>query len=231
MPRAKKLTEEKVEETKEHEICGQPLSKIREAYHQKKLQPMLEKMLASGLVTDETTAELTEFLQSEQEIGEGLVNNLIAVFGGKIINEADAPPSAEELMAGIEWTQDEEEKAMSVVNYIETELNNLRHNIHNQDKNKKPIPPSYWLDTSTKFLSYELLLSRYYVYKSQLFNAEITKIIDKKGCSRLEAENRAKLTKEYADYKMVQRIIGEQNLTGIIERFENLSKKYDAKPQ
>jgi hypothetical protein len=45
----------------------------------------------------------------------------------------------------------------------------------------------------------------------------------------LEAENRAKLTKEYADYKMLQRIVGDQNLTGIIERFENLAKKYDAK--
>lgn len=207
----------------EHTICGQPLSKIREAYHLKKLPSLLEKMLATGLITDETTAELTAFLQDEQGIGEGIVNDLIAVFGGKIINREDTPPTVIELMAGIVWTQEEEESAMSVVNYIETELNNLRQNI----ANKKPIPPTYWLDTSIKFLSYELLLSRYYVYKNQLYHARITNIIDEVQCSRLEAENRAKLTKEYADFKMLQRIIGEQNLTGIIERFENLCKKVD----
>lgn len=209
--------------TEENKICGFTREEIRKQYFGGKLKKLLADILASGVATEEEIKKLEAYLEEIKTEGDKMVKNIIDTFGGKEIETP--PPTSTELMEGVKWTAEEEKKALEVVNYIETELNNLRHAV----ATKKPIPNTYWLDMSVKFLSFELLLSRYYVYKAQLYNARIADIIDNAECSRAEAENRAKMTKEYSDYKMLQRIIGDQNLTGILERFENLSKKYDAK--
>jgi len=224
MPKPIKELSNQEEENQEQVIYGVKLSKIREAYFAKKLEPLVRTMLGENPIDDGETQNLELYLESLKDEGDTMVARVLNTFGGKIVEKELPLPSVDELMQGIVWTETEEHNAMAAINYIEAELGNMRHNV-----NLKKVPADYWLSTSAKFLSFEILLGRYYIYKSQLFNAKIAEIIDSRKCSRAEAENRAKITKEYADYKMLQRIIGEQNLTGVIERFENLSKKYDAK--
>jgi polyhydroxyalkanoate synthesis regulator phasin len=119
-------------------LLGVPLTKIREAYFKNKVPAMLDEMLASGALTDENAHELMTYLEGIKSEKENVVQLVVDTFGGKILNIEDAPPTVKELMEGIAWTQDEEERAMKVVAYIESELNNLRQNV----ASKTNIPQS-----------------------------------------------------------------------------------------
>jgi len=194
---------------------------IRKAYFDKKLEEVLNKIQGEEELTEAKVKILYSFLEKLQSEETGQVKILLDTFGGKVIEKK--PPSVEELRAGAEYSKEEEDKAKQVVAYIEKTFTNTREMVNK----KANIPPSYWLDTSATILSYEPILFAYYIFKRQLYFARLANIIDETGVSRLEAENRAKLTKEYAEFKNLQNLIGDGNKSGLIERFENLSKKYD----
>jgi hypothetical protein len=226
MAKKSELITEGLELDESNSAHGVSLADLRRAYFNKQVPEMLTHIQASGELNEVELKKVYDFWGLLREQETGLVDNVVKMFGGKIINQDDVP-TVDELMKGIDYSPDEEERAMSIVRYVESVLSTLRAEI-----NKVPRPklsPTYWLDTVTTFLTYVPNLTRYYVYKSQMFHAEITRIIDDYGCSRLEAENRAKLSKAYADYKYLQALVGDMNLTGLFERFENLSKKWDAK--
>lgn len=58
-----------------------------------------------------------------------------------------------------------------------------------------------YLNWAFELLEYQYDLDRYRVYKDQMYRARLVKIKDMYGCSRAEAEERAKLTPEYREYK------------------------------
>lgn len=213
------------QKTTETKICGKTKDEIRKAFFKGKLKNLLNEIQSEADFSEEETKELGEYLESLRTGEDSMVKKIQKYFGGTIVEEEIKLPTVNELMEGIVFSKEEEEKVLQILVYIESELNNLRHNIN---KNLK-LPPNYWLDESIKFFSFEPILRRYYIYKAQQYHAKITYFIDEFECSRLEAENRAHITKEYYDYKNLQSIIGDGNMTGLIERFENLSKKYEAK--
>ncbi len=162
-------------------------------------------------------SELKETKKQLKDENEKNVKTIAEAFDGKIMNDTK-PPSAEEIMEGVsdkEWRV----KAGMVIKYVNETLDNLRIAIDS----KKPIPANHWLDTSSIFLSYLGILDRDLTYKNSLYRAKITNFIDDFDMSRAEADERAKMSKEYADYKEVA------NLRDRMERFEMLAKKYDMK--
>jgi len=58
-----------------------------------------------------------------------------------------------------------------------------------------------WLKWGLDLATYQFSLDQYRVWQDQLYRARLTEIMDVYGVSRAEAEERAKLTNEYRDYK------------------------------
>jgi len=196
MAKAKKI------ETSESEmiICGQSEASIRKAYFDNELVPLLNKIQGSGKYDVGEVEKLGLFLESLRTEGKSMIDDLLKVFGGKIIDEG-VPPTVDELRDGADdrvWR----EKADKAIIYIEETLNKIRDGI----ANKKPFASGFWSDTAMTFLSMQDLLDKDLIYKRQLYKARLTKIIDDHGVSRKEAEERAELTKEYFDYRALDKL-------------------------
>jgi len=181
-------------------ICGQSEATIRKAYFDNELVPLLNKIQGSGKYDVGEVEKLGLFLESLRTEGKSMIDDLLKVFGGKIIDEG-VPPTVDELRDGADdrvWR----EKADKAIIYIEETLNKIRDGI----ANKKPFASGFWSDTALTFLSMQDLLDKDLIYKRQLYKARLTKIIDDHGVSRKEAEERAELTKEYFDYRALDKL-------------------------
>lgn len=198
-------------------ICGKSLAEIRKSYFKGELKKLLNEIQSEGCWSEKDIEKLAteiEILKSEDDKNAKIIREKV---DGNIFNDSK-PPSADEIMEGVndlEWR----EKADRVIEFVNQTLDNLRLAI----QDKKKILPTYWLDTSSVFLSFQGILDRDLVYKESLYRKRITNFIDNFGMSRAESEERARMSKEYADYKEIV------NLRDRIERFEMLAKKYDNK--
>jgi len=77
-----------------------------------------------------------------------------------------------------------------------------------------------WLNAALEITTLLQMIDQDRVYKDQIYREKMTTIIDGYSVSRAEAEERAKLTKEYRDYKNAT--LFRDNL----ENFIMLCKKY-----
>ena len=210
----------KQEENKDEKlICGVSESYIRKKFFNKELAKLLAEIQGSQKITDSDLMELTDFLSTLKTDDKSVAEKIMAIFPeSKIIDGPEIkPPTVDQLMDGIsdsEWR----EKADQAISFIVKTLDNLRMDI----ADKKKIPDNYWLDTAIVFLSFLDILERDKVYKTQIYYARLTNIIDECGCSRLEAENRSKLTKEYTDYKYIALLLER------MDKFDMLAKKQDS---
>ena len=210
----------KQEENKDEKlICGVSESYIRKKFFNKELAKLLAEIQGSQKITDSDLMELTDFLTTLKSDDKSVAEKIMAIFPESKIIEGDEikPPTVDELMSGAndsEWR----EKADMAIKFISTTLDNLRMDI----AEKKKIPDNYWLDTAIIFISFQDILERDRIYKTQQYYARLTNIIDESGCSRLEAENRSKLTKEYADQKYISLLLER------MDKFDMILKKRDA---
>jgi len=187
-------------EIKERVICGQPEGVIRKAYFENNLNVLLNQIQASGKYDEGDVEQLGLYLESLRTEGKDVIDKILKVFGGKLVDNG-TPPSVEELRAGAsdaEWRV----KADQAIAYIEETLTKIRGNI----AEKKTFASRFWGDTAMIFISMEELIDKDLVYKRQLYKARLTQIIDDHGVSRKEAEERAELTKEYFDYKSIDKL-------------------------
>lgn len=204
--------------SKEESLCGFSKEYIRKKFFDRELGKLLNEIQANQKVGDKELNELIAFLSTLRDEDKTILEKMMAVFpDAKLVDDSEVkPPSVEELMGGVsdkEWRQ----KADMAMDFITKTLDQLRQAVANKNK----IPANYWLDTAIVFLSYQEILERDRVYKTQQYYARLTNIIDESGCSRLEAENRSKLTKEYADYKYITLLLER------IDKFDMLCKKKD----
>ncbi len=206
-------------EKKEEElICGFTKEHVRKKFFNREVGQLLTEIQSKQKVDEKEVQELISFMSDLQDEDKTMVEKIMKAFpGAKIIDDSEIkPPSVDELMTGVsddEWRK----KADLSIEFITKTLDNLRQAI--AEKNK--IPDSYWLDTAITFLSYQDILEKDRVYKTQKYYARLTNIIDEHGCSRLEAENRSKLTKEYSDYKYISFLIER------MDKFDMLMKRKD----
>lgn len=181
-------------------ICGQLESVIRKAYFDSELIPLLNKIQSSGKYDEGEVEKLGLFLESLRNEGKSMIDDLLKVFNGKIVDDG-VPPTVDELRDGasdLAWR----EKADKTIVFIEETLNKIRDGI----TNKKPFASGFWSDTAMTFISMQDLLDKDLIFKRQLYKARLTQIIDDHGVSRKEAEERAELTKEYFNYRALDKL-------------------------
>lgn len=183
--------------TKTKKICGKTQAQIRKSYFANKLDDLLNDMQATGEVTEEATKELyafLELLEAEKSQVRGLIGKKFDV---GIVNLK--PPSVEDLQGNIDpeklriWSERVEKdtkRVKEMMSLVATASRNKTVDIN--------LLKDYLLEITTLLMS----VDQDRVYKDQLYRARMTAIIDKFQMSRAEAEERAKLTKEYRDYKL-----------------------------
>lgn len=95
-------------------------------------------------------------------------------------------------------------------------MKDLRQRIKSGERIKR----DEWLNASLEIACLLPELDHERVYRDQLYRKRLTNIIDTYNMSRAEAEERAKLTQEYRDYKIC--VLLRENL----EEFVMIAKKY-----
>ena len=199
-------------------ICGFSESYIRKKFFDREIGKLLTEIQGQKKVKEKEVQELIEFMTELKNEDKSVIDKVMEAFpGSRLIDDSEiTPPSVDELMQGVS-DKDWREKADAAIAYIKEKLDNLRQDI----AGKKAIPETYWLDTAIIFLSYQDILERDRVWKTQQYFAQITRFIDEAGVSRLEAENRSKLTKEYSEYKYISLLLER------MDKFDMLCKKKD----
>jgi hypothetical protein len=214
------MVDEVLEEGKKQKlICGMTEQYIRKKFFDREVGKMLKEIQGQRKVKENEVHELIAFMTGLKIEDKSVIEKVMDAFpGSRIIDDSEInPPTVDELMTGLnddEWRT----KADAAIGYIKEKLDNLRMDI----AGKKQIPETYWLDTAIIFMSYQDILERDRIWKTQKYFAQITRLIDETGISRLEAENRSKLTKEFADYKYISLLLER------MDKFDMLCKKKDA---
>lgn len=173
--------------------------------------------MAENVYTEKDMRDLEIYLESLRQEELQVLKRL-----NKYMEDAEIhPPTVDELQGvltqeqkdSISVWQDEVKKAVEKCKAI---MNTMRKKVVKNEN----IRRDDWLDAGLEIASLSLMVDQDRVYKDQLYRAKLTSIIDCYGTSRKEAEERAKLTKEYRDYKIA--ILFRDNLN----EFIMLTKKY-----
>ena len=182
-------------------ICGTEIEKIRKAYFEKTLPELFNKIQASGEYSEEEVTELGVFLETLRGGEKSFVDQVLFTFKGKIVADGSVkPPTVDELREGMvdtEWR----EKAEKAITYIESIFGEIRQGI----KENRKFEADFWNKQALIFISMQDIINKDLIYKDQLYRARLTTILDTTGCSRAEAEERARMTKEYFDKEVSAR--------------------------
>jgi len=179
-------------------ICGKNKADIRKAFFKGKLNKLLDEVSASSKISIEETQKLEKYLL---ELKEEKDKN--RSFTDKFESESKIkPPSVDELRTELDEEQKEKLKAWvsnaeDAENYIKRLMGGLRADTKNGMKLNKNV----YADIALEIITMVSTVDQLRVYRDQLYREQLTKLIDNYNISRAEAEERAKLTKEYRDYK------------------------------
>lgn len=197
-------------------ICGKTEEEIRKAFFKNEIGKLIADIQTEKDVKKKDIKELNEYLLVLKDNNDNLVDEAVELFGGKIVGveNENKPPTVAELKAGVS-DQEWREKADVAIEYVSKTMTSVRKLI----AEKRTMRQDFWLDTATVILSYEELIDKDRVFKDQVYRAKMTEILDEHQISRKEAEERARITKEYSDYKNA--IL----LRDRIDEFINLAKK------
>lgn len=185
---------------KEKTICGKSLDVIRKAFFSSKIPQLLDEIQAEAEWKEKDIEKLgfyLEVLKKENKEFVGSVENIL----GDVLTDDKKPPSVEDLRVGMS-DADWREKADKAIAYVDKTLDAMRQNV----VEKKNFSNNFWFDTFQTLISLESTIYKDIVFKEQKFNSRITEIIDKYNVSRKEAEDRAKLTQEYFEYKTLSKL-------------------------
>ena len=178
-------------------ILGIKKSKIRKAYFSKDLKSVLNEIQSSEEMTGNKMKELDEYLSSIKEEDSKYSKKLAEMFGGDYV-ENKKLPSVEELQGDVsklsdEWASKQEQ--------AEIWINNQWEKIKQSQTGEAKIASNFWLDLSTNLIILQGTLDKIRVFYDQQYRARLTLIKEDYGITRKEAEEYAKLTSEYRDYK------------------------------
>lgn len=195
-------------------IAGIPKIEIRKAFFGKKLNALLDKIKAEKDLTEQEVLDLTNYLDElEQERKKSY--ELCNRYDGNI-----EPPSADQLLR---MTDEQKQKMKEWIEKTEQKIKvikNILIEVNKKISEKERIDRNQWLDYGALIITKMFSIDQYEIVLEQLYRAELTKIIDNFKVSRAEAEERAKLTIEYRQYKEAKRL--KENIL----EFEMMCKKY-----
>lgn len=197
-------------------LCGLSQKEVREKYFKGELKDVFTKILAVREMGIEEIDELKNFLEFLREEERDFLQKMGDSVGRTFKN--DNPPTVQDLQDGVsdeEWR----DKAKQAYEYIEKTLDDIRARINKGEK----IPSGFWSRQAEVFLSMQSVIEKDSVFKEQLYRARMADIIDTSEVSRKEAEERARLTKEYFDYKVVDMLLKR------LEEFYTFARREDDK--
>lgn len=178
-------------------IAGVKVETIRKAYFENQIVDLIDKMNAKNPISEEDAQHLDAFLAGLQN---ERIEKVKAFRKYTIQEESKLLPTVTELMnldpdkkdTLDKWELDKKEDYKKARGEVERANQMIKDRNNNRED---------WLDLGLKLATYQYSIDQYRVWLDQKYRAKLTGIIDDFGCSRAEAEERAKLTSEYRDYK------------------------------
>jgi len=202
----------------EQTICGYPVEKIRKAFFKGELNKLLDEISSIQKIEIQDTQKLEEYLtelQNEKQDNKDFVKHF------EDENELK-PPSVDELSNKL---TDEQQQKLNLwienIEQMEMYCKNIMQGVRKAIKEKRTISKEQYSDMATEMICLMPDIDRIRVYRDQLYRKRLTRIIDESlvKMSRAEAEERARITQEYKDYKLS--ILLKENL----EEFIMMCKK------
>lgn len=197
-------------------ICGKTPEQIREAYFKRKLNALLNDILAGSMPTELELSELDKYLASlkEEELKttKGIIN--------KYQDADEKLPTVDELRSKLNDEQAKKlEEWLLKADQSSKRCKEIMKKLRDKVKENVSLNHNVWLEAALEIISLLPILDQERVYRDQLYRERLTRIIDTYGISRAESEERAKLTSEYRNYKTAT--LFRENL----EEFVMLCKK------
>lgn len=196
-------------------ICGRTHQEIRQAYFKHNLPKLLNEIQADQNWPKEEIESLGLYLESLRLEETKTIEDVAVFFKGKVLEEEPKPPTVTELV-GIASPDDQAklEAWQASVNTAKAQITKIRTLANTAVIQKKPISKDEWLDWALQIETLKRWLMEEAVWKEQLYRRELTRIKDSYGISRAEAEERAKITEQYRDYRNAQNEV--DSLTEIV---------------
>jgi len=175
-------------------ICGLDPDDIRKAYHSGKIGELLDGMMSVNNPSLSELNNLEEYLITLKKEREAVIQQF------KGYEETSGAPSVDELMG---LTEEKKLKRTQWIAEKKKEIARAKEIVakaYTAGKGRKATEAD-WLDMAMELATLQFSLDQYRVVADQMFRAKLTRIIDNFDVSRAEAEERAKLTQEYREYK------------------------------
>ncbi len=199
-----------------NKICGLTEEQIRKYFFAKKIEEMIATILKESKPEESELERLMKFLEQleiEQKELSNKLSNVISAGKPKEINLAELVKKRD---------PDEFKKWQEDVKKAHAYVNQVMKIVAENTFSKIPIPQTTYIDYGMQIAGLMKLLDEDRVYKDQAYRTRLTEIKDQHGYTRAEAEEYAKLTPEYTEYKLA--VLMKSNL----EEFINLCKKRSA---
>lgn len=179
-------------------ICGKTPEQIRRAFFEGQLDQLLNDIQANQEVTDEDVMLLEAELDRLQTEKDSARKKLSAKYN-VASHEEIKPPTVEELVGDVD-----EEAVKAWVTRKDKDIKRLREiiSIVSTQAKKNGLSREAMENFLLEISGLRSSVDQDRVHKDQLYHQRITEIIDRHQMSRREAEDRAKITKEYRDYKL-----------------------------
>lgn len=179
----------------ENKILGKNLKDWRKAYFGGKLNDLLDAVASKKTIKQSELDELDKYLAKLEKEREKLKTS-VAKYAK---SDKMKLPEVSELMAMTkeqlkdieEWEKEREKDYKRAREIMELAKAGNKLGIHN----------TQWLDWANELITLQYNLDVLRVWKDQLYRGKLVNIMDTYSCSRAEAEERAKLTREYMNYK------------------------------
>ncbi len=201
---------------KEKTICGKTEKEIRKIYFSKRVPDLLAEIQMKKGITEKELNELSTFLGKLRDEEKNTLKKITEKIGCEAIGISEnIPPTVEELTT--EMTEEEKVKFETWKAEVDIAIDTVKGLIRDATQTafaRKMVDREKWLDWGLTIANLSRYIDADRVYKDQLYRKRLIEIIDKYGVSRKEAEERSKITKEYADYKNA--VLFKDNLEEII---------------
>ncbi|MEK7578397.1 MAG: hypothetical protein AAB456_01595 [Patescibacteria group bacterium] len=175
-------------------ILGLSPEEWRKAFYGGRISETIDAVAAQDAPSAAELTKLNEYLSTLKNEREGLKKGLEKYRQTDRVNL----PSPTELMAI------DKNKAAEIKEWEknrETDYHRARQIFESAKQAKPNTHREQWINWAMELATLQYHLDMYRVWKDQQYRARLVNIIDDFGASRAEAEERAKLTPEYRDYK------------------------------
>lgn len=186
----------------EKKICGIRVSAIRKAYFGKKIPQLLAEIMSNERIEENDLKEVAYFLaklrDEELIVAEEIRKEVPSI---ELIDDPK-PPTVKQLSSDMspkekeQFAQWEKEKDWA----LDTTKKIMRQ-VAKDLIQKAKIPKQQFMDYAHELVGLIGYINEDRVWKEQLYMKRLTDMIDSYGISRREAEDRSKVTSEYAEYK------------------------------